>query len=96
MVDEDLYVGANQFVLDGTVNGDVIAAGQTITVNGKVAGNLIAAAQTVVINGSVTGDFAAAGAVLYFGEKAEVGGDMVGAGYSLELRNGSTIGRAMS
>ena len=93
VVNDDLFVGATEFVLDGTVNGDVVAAGQTITVNGTIRGNLVSAANTIVINGVVTGDVWAAGAVLYWGEKAKVSGDVIGAGYSLELRKGSAIGR---
>jgi cytoskeletal protein CcmA (bactofilin family) len=92
-VNDDLYVGANQFVLDGTVNGDVFAAGNTITVNGVVNGSLFAAGQTVVVNGTVSGDILAAGQVLFLGENAKVGGDILGAGYSVELRKGSAIGR---
>src|SRR5215207_693378 len=55
VIDDDLYVTARTFVLDGTVNGDLIAAGQTITINGTVEGDLMAAGQTIVVNGSVTG-----------------------------------------
>ena len=93
VVNDDLYVGANTFVLDGTVNGDVVSGGQAITINGTVNGNLIAAGQTIVINGSVAGDILAAGSVLLFGERAKVGGDVIGAGYSLEFRKGSSVGR---
>ena len=92
-VDDDLYVGANEFVLDGTVNGDAVAFAQIVTVNGTVNGDLITAAQTVVVNGTVTGSIRMAGSVLFVGEKAKIGGDILGAGYSLELRKGSTVGR---
>jgi len=93
VVDDDLYVGANEFILDGTVNGDVISGGQIVTINGTVNGNLLAAGQTIVVNGTVSGDILAAGSVLFFGERANVGGDVIGAGYSLEFRSGSAIGR---
>jgi len=93
VINDDLYVGANQLVMDGTVNGDVLAGGQMITINGTVNGNVMAAGQTVVINGTVTGSVRAAGAVIFFGEKAKVGGDIVGAGYSLEVRKGSVTSR---
>jgi len=93
VINDDVYVGANQFVLDGTVNGDVIAAGQTITINGTINGNLMAAGQTVIVNGTVTGASRIAGSVLYIGDKANIGKDVVGAGYSLESRKGSVIGR---
>ena len=93
VINDDLYVGANEFVLNGTVNGDVVAFAQTVTINGTVNGNLITAAQTVVINGVVTGSIRMAGSVLFVGEKVKIGKDLIGAGYSLELRKGSSVGR---
>ncbi len=93
VINDDLYASANEFVLDGTVNGDTVAFGQIVTINGTVNGDLITAAQTVVVNGTVTGNIRMAGSVLFVGEKAKIGGDMVGAGYSLEMRKGSSVGR---
>ncbi len=93
VVNDDLYVATQQFVLDGTVNGDVIAFAQTVTINGTVDGDLMTAAQTVVLNGKVTGAIRMAGSALFVGEKASIGGDIVGAGYSLEVRPGSAIGQ---
>jgi cytoskeletal protein CcmA (bactofilin family) len=93
VINDDLYISANEFVLDGTVNGDVVAFAKTITVNGTINGDLMTGAQTVIVNGSVTGAIRMAGYVLFVGEKAQIGGDVVGAGYSLELRKGSTLGR---
>lgn len=93
VVNDDLYVGATKFDMDGIVNGDVIAAGQIITINGTINGNLVAAAQTLVVNGTVKGDILAAGSVLLFDEAASIGGDIIGAGYSFELRKGVKVGR---
>jgi len=93
VVDDDLYVGANEFVLEGTVNGDVIAFGQTVTVNGTVNGDLIAGGQTVIVNGEVTGAIRMGGSVLFVGENARIGGDIVSAGYSLEVRKGGVVGQ---
>src|SRR5262245_51816871 len=36
VVNDDLYVGAEEFVLDGTVNGDVVVFARTVTINGEV------------------------------------------------------------
>lgn len=93
VIDDDLYVTAGEFVLDGTVNGDVVAMGQSITINGTVEGDVMAAGQTVVVNGTVTGAIRMAGSVLFLGETADIGGDIIGAGYSLEAREGSGIGQ---
>ncbi|HUH96708.1 MAG TPA: hypothetical protein VLZ89_05075 [Anaerolineales bacterium] len=93
VINDDLYVGANEFVLNGTVNGDVVAGGKMITINGTINGDLLAAGQTIVINGTVTGASRIAASVLFIGENASIGRDMLGAGYSLEARKGSVIGR---
>ena len=93
VINDDLYVGAQEFVLDGTVNGDLIVFAQAVTINGKVDGDLMTAAQTVAVNGEVTGSVRMAGSVLQLGDKARIGGDIVSAGYSLEAKQGSTVGK---
>ena len=47
VVDDDLYVTANNVVIDGTIRGDLVAFGQSITVDGTVEGDLIAAGRSV-------------------------------------------------
>jgi cytoskeletal protein CcmA (bactofilin family) len=93
VIDDDLYVGANDFVLDGTIKGDLVVAARTVTINGTVEGDLWAAAQSVVINGIVMDDARVAGAVVTFGPEAQVKSDVLGAGYSVETQPGSQIGR---
>lgn len=93
VVNDDLYVGANDFTLDGTVKGDVLAGGKIITINGTVEGDVMAVGQTVIINGSVTGSVRMAGAVLFVGENAKIGDDIIAAFASLETRKGSTVGQ---
>jgi hypothetical protein len=93
VVNDDLYVGAEEFVLDGTVHGDVIVFARNVTINGEVDGDLIAAAQTVAVNGEVTGAVRIAGSVLLVGTNGTIGEDVLGAGYSFEGRDGSAIGR---
>lgn len=93
VVNDDLYVGANQFTLEGTVNGDVLATGQNVTINGTVDGDVMAAGQTIVVNGTVTGSIRIAGAILLVGENASIGGDVISAGYSLETQEGSSVGQ---
>jgi len=43
VIEDDLYVSAATFTLDGTVKGDLAVAAQTITINGTVEGDLMAA-----------------------------------------------------
>jgi cytoskeletal protein CcmA (bactofilin family) len=92
VIDDDLYVGANEFTLDGTVKGDLIVGGSIITINGTVEGDLWAAGQAIIINGVVMDDARIAGAGLQLGDEAQVGGDLLAAGASLETKAGSTVG----
>ena len=92
VIEDDLYVGANEFILDGTVKGDVIVGGNIITINGTVEGDLWAAGQVVIINGVVSDDARIAGAGLQLGQDAKVGGDLLAAGASLETKAGSAVG----
>jgi len=92
VIEDDLYVGAEEFTLDGTVKGDLVVAGSILTVNGTVEGDLIAAGQVIVINGVVTDDARIAGAGLQLGENAQVGDDLLAAGASLETKPGSVVG----
>ncbi len=92
VIDDDLYVGANEFVLDGTVTGDLIVGGTVITINGTVEGDLWAAGQVIIINGTVMDDARIAGAGLQLGPDAHVGDDLLAAGASLETQTGSMVG----
>jgi cytoskeletal protein CcmA (bactofilin family) len=91
VINDDLYVTANEFVLDGIVKGDLIVFGQTITINGTVEGDLLAAGQIVIINGKVMDDARIAGAGLQIGKDAVIGSDLLVGGASLETKKGSAV-----
>jgi cytoskeletal protein CcmA (bactofilin family) len=90
VIDDDLYVAAGEFTLDGTVKGDLVVVGSTLTINGAVEGDLIAAGQSVIVNGSVEDDARVAGFALTF--QGDVSDDVIAAGFSLEGREDSSIG----
>ena len=92
VIDDDLYVGAGTFTLDGTVKGDLVVFGGTITINGTVEGDLLAVGQAVIINGAVEDDVRASGAAITVSSGATIGDDLVGGAYSLEMANGSQAG----
>ncbi len=92
VIEDDLYVGAGTFTLNGTVKGDLIVFGNTIEVNGTVEGDLIAAGQTIVVKGTVADDARLAGQVLTLDSGAQVGDDVVAAGFSIEGRKDSSVG----
>jgi cytoskeletal protein CcmA (bactofilin family) len=93
VVEDDLYVGAQTVTVEGTVRGDLVAAGGTVRVNGgTVEGDIISAGRTVIINGTVEDDVRIAGQALLVGEDAQISDDVIAVGYSLESEPGSTVG----
>jgi cytoskeletal protein CcmA (bactofilin family) len=93
VIDDDLYVTANTFILRGTVKGDLIVFGTVVKIDptGVVEGDLMAAGQGVSIQGRVLDDVRIAGATLVLGPGAVVGGDVLAAGYSVDLQSGSQV-----
>jgi cytoskeletal protein CcmA (bactofilin family) len=92
VIEDDLYVTANEVVMEGTVEGDLIAFGSSIAVDGTVEGDLISAGQSVEIGGTVEDDARIAGQTLLLGEGGEVEDDLIAAGFSLENVPGSAVG----
>ncbi|MGD2176886.1 MAG: hypothetical protein PVG71_03590, partial [Anaerolineae bacterium] len=90
VIEDDLYVAAGEFTLDGTVEGDLVVVGSTVTINGTVEGDLIAAGQSVIVNGSVADDARVAGFELRV--QGDVSDDVIAAGFSLEGREESFVG----
>jgi cytoskeletal protein CcmA (bactofilin family) len=90
VIEDDLYVAAGEFTLDGTVKGDLVVVGSTVTINGTVEGDLTAAGQSVIVNGSVEDDARIAGFALTV--QGDVSDDVIAAGFSLEGREGSSVG----
>lgn len=92
--DDDVIAGAETFILQGTIHGDLVVFGGSVTIapGAHVEGDLIAAGGQVVLEGHVRDDARIAGAVLTLGERAEVGDDLIAAGQSLETRAGSWVG----
>ncbi len=92
IIEDDLYVTANEVVVEGTVEGDLIAFGSSIVMEGIVEGDLIGAGQSVEIGGTVEDDARIAGQTLLLGEGAEVEDDLIAAGFSLENAPDSAVG----
>jgi cytoskeletal protein CcmA (bactofilin family) len=62
VVEDDLYVAAEEIFIYGTVHGDLVAAGGTVHVNGTVDEDAILAGADVQVNGQVKDDARIAGA----------------------------------
>jgi hypothetical protein len=86
VVEDDLYVAAQNVTVEGTVQGDLVAVG------GTVEGDVISAGRTVIVNGTIEDDVRSAGQALLIGEDAQITDDLIAAGFSLESERGSTVG----
>jgi cytoskeletal protein CcmA (bactofilin family) len=94
VIDDDLYVTANEIVLQGTVRGDLVAFGSVITIDpgASVEGSFMGVAQGITINGSVKDNVRVAGMSIQVGESAKIGHDLVMAGYNVEVLPGASVG----
>lgn len=62
---DDLYAAAIRVVVDGRIEGDLVAfAAEEVVINGSVTGSVVAVAPKVTINGVVEGSVRASGGVL--------------------------------
>lgn len=91
VINDDLYVTAEEFTLEGTVRGDLIVFASYIFINGTVEGDVIAAGNTIVIEGTIADDARIAGAALQLDNDAVVGGDLIAASASLETKSNSVV-----
>ncbi|MGH2524044.1 MAG: hypothetical protein ACRDH2_16175, partial [Anaerolineales bacterium] len=93
VIDDDLILGGENVVMDGTVNGDLIVGGANVVINGTVNGSLVMGGQSVTLNGRVAGSVYSSGASITFGPNASVGRNTFVAGYSFEMESGSAVAR---
>lgn len=90
VINDNVFVTARDFTLDGVVNGDLVVVGGTVTINGTVTGNLMAAGQSVTMNGKVGTDALLAGYALTVG--GTVTKNIIAAGFSLEQKDEASVG----
>lgn len=88
---EDLYAGAIRIVIDGTLDGDLVAfAAEEIVINGTVNGSVTALTPVLSIAGEVGGSVRASGSRVNV--SGEVGGDLVAAVGRADLTATSVTG----
>ena len=92
-INDDVFITSETIVVNGDINGDLFAIGESVTINGRVRGSLITAAQTIVIDGQVDGSIYSGGASLTLDSDANIGRNLIFAGFGLEAKPGSQIER---
>jgi cytoskeletal protein CcmA (bactofilin family) len=91
VIEDDLMVFANKFVMDGTIKGDLILFATTADINGLVEGDFMGAAQELTLNGVVQDDVRVGATLITLGESARIGDDLMAGAYSLESLAGSLV-----
>lgn len=93
VIDDDLMLFANSVVFNGTVNGNLIAAGTRVEINGTVNGTVMAAGQSLALNGAVRDSVYLAGQSVSMGAKAAIGRNASIGAFGLQADAGSAIAR---
>jgi cytoskeletal protein CcmA (bactofilin family) len=91
VVNDDLFIGAQNVVIDGTVNGDVFAGGQSVKIAGTVNGNVHAGANMVNISGTVKGNVYT-GAQNVVVDGATIDGSLLVGAAAVDIDKNTTIG----
>jgi len=90
VVEDDLYAGAVRVLVEGLIEGDLVAfAAEEVVVVGAVEGSVLAVAPSVAIEGTVGGAVRAASATLRV--DGRVGSDVVASAGRVELGEASSI-----
>lgn len=92
-IDDDVFIGAENVLVEGTVTGDLFAVGGNVRINGTVEGSLFIAGQTLAVDGDVQGSVYAAGTAVTMGGASQVGRNVYFVGYGMEAQPGSQVQR---
>lgn len=91
IVTDDLYAGAIRVVVEGRIEGDLVAfAAEEVVIEGTVTGSVLAIAPRVTITGEVGGSVRVSGNTLEV--DGTVDGDVVAAVWTALLSSGSIVG----
>lgn len=92
-IHDDLLISADNVIIDGTVNGAVIAAGNRVVVNGTVNGDLLMFASEAILSESakVTGNVFSGARNIEI--RGKVSGSVFGGSSVLTISNNAVIGR---
>jgi len=91
VIDDDLFVAAEEVIIEGIINGDLYAGGGNIKISGIVNGDVVAAGGAIEITGEIKNDVRVAGGSMNI-QGASIGDSLTVAGGSVNIEESSTIG----
>lgn len=90
VLEDDLYAAAIRVVVEGTIDGDLIAfAAEEVVIEGTVTGSVLALTPRITVNGAVDGSLRFAATTLSV--QGTVGGDLVGTAWETRLAAESEV-----
>ena len=93
VIDQDVFLVADEPVIEGTVNGDVFIVGSNVTISGNVNGSIFVIAQSLSISGEINGNLFAAAVNINQLDGGEITRNLYGVALNLTTEEGSSIGR---
>ncbi|NJD58224.1 MAG: hypothetical protein C3F13_19580 [Anaerolineales bacterium] len=96
VLDHNAFLNGTSVVMDGVINGDLLAVGNNIKINGEVNGDLVVMGGNVVLNGPVSGSAYIGAGLLVLGPQASVGRDVYFLGGRGTTEAGSKIDRDLN
>jgi hypothetical protein len=94
-IDDDLFIGGEDVLVAGNVNGDLFAFGENVVISGKVEGNVFTAGNTVTVSGEIDGALMIAGFELTLEETANITRNVYFGGFSFETLGESMVNRSI-
>jgi len=91
VVNDDLFIGAQNVEIAGTVNGDVFIGAQTVKISGIINGNLHVGANTIDLRGTVKGNVYAGAQSISVGSST-IGGSLLVGAATVNIDKDSSIG----
>lgn len=94
IISDDLWVGAQEVLVEGVIEGDLYAAGEKVTITGSVTGDVFAAGANITVSGKIGQDLYAAGETIIL-SKAIVTDTTMLAGANVTLDAGTRAGGSL-
>lgn len=91
VIEDDVFISAEDVNVQGTINGDLFAAGGNVVVDANVNGNIFVAGGTIKISGEIQGSVMTAGGMVDVTNANISGSILLGAG-SVNIDDKSKIG----
>lgn len=92
IIDDDVFLSAQNINMDGTINGNLLATGETVVINGVVNGDVFLAGQNIVVTNKakINGNLFIGAQIVEVSGK--ITGSVFGGATALNLRQGADIG----